>query len=293
LSTIHIDADLHVHTTASDGTWSPEEAVRSAKESGLRALAIADHDTVDGIQPGQEAGNREGIEVLAAVEINTDFRGSQFHILGYLFDGAADKMAAELQRIREARVDRASQMVDKLRDLGIDITLDEVRDEASDGSLGRPHVARVLYKKGVVKEIQEAFDQFILPGRPAFVERYKLTPTDAVRMIRESGGVPVMAHPGLTGQDEHIRELIPAGLIGIEVYHSHHNPAVSRHYEKLALKLGLLITGGSDSHGPDSGKPIRLGRTGVPYERVAQLKEAGEKLCGNAECGEQNEQKYR
>jgi predicted metal-dependent phosphoesterase TrpH len=273
-----IEADLHIHTTASDGTWSPEEAIRSARAAGLRAVAIADHDTMDGVHAAQQAGEREGIEVLAAVEINTDFRETQFHVLGYLFQDATERMAVQLRRIREARLDRAAQMVSKLQALNIPITLEEVVNEAGEGSVGRPHVARVLQKKGVVNEIQEAFDRFILPGRPAFVERYKLTPTEAVRLIRESGGIPVMAHPGLTRQDDYLPSLIAAGLVGLEVYHCHHTAPMSHHYLKLAKELGLLVTGGSDSHGPHSGRPIPLGIYGVSYEQVSALKRAGERV---------------
>lgn len=273
-----LGADLHVHTDASDGTWSPEAAVRAAKQAGLDTIAIADHDTLDGVKPAQTCGKEMGVEVLAAVEVNTDFRGSQFHVLGYLFSGSDEVLNRELQRIREARLDRASQMVEKLQALGIDVTLEDVLRVAGEGSVGRPHVARTLHEKGVVKTIQEAFDRFILPGRPAFVERYKLEPTEAVRMIRESGGVPVMAHPGLTRQDEQIPSLIEAGLMGIEVYHSEHTPALNRYYTKVAEKHKLLTTGGSDSHGPDSGRPIPIGHVRVSLETVHRLKEAGEAL---------------
>lgn len=273
-----MQADLHTHTTASDGTWSPDEAVKAARQAGLCAIAVTDHDTVDGVQAAQDSGQREGVEVLAGVEINTDFRGSQFHILGYLFNGSHERMNETLQRIRDARVDRAAQMVAKLRALRIDITLDDVRAVAGEGSVGRPHVARALYDKGVIKEIQEAFDRFIGPGRPAFVDRYKLDPAEAVQLIRECGGVPVLAHPGLTRQDDYIPKLLDAGLMGIEVYHTEHSPAISRYYEKVAEKHHLLITGGSDSHGPDSGRPIPIGKVRVPYEKVERLKEAGATL---------------
>lgn len=270
--------DLHIHTTASDGTYSPTEVVRRAKKLGFKAIAITDHDTVEGIREAQEEGKRIGLEVLAGIELNTDYQNTEVHILGYLFDLENRDFLGTLERLKEARDMRVRQIVEKLKNTGLDITIERVLELAGAGTVGRPHVARALLEKGYVQTIKQAFDQYIGSTGPGYVSRYKLSPADGIKMIRDAGGIPVLAHPGIVDRDELIEEFIQAGLMGIEAFHSDHSTTKSNHYSKIAQKNGLIITGGSDCHGPIFKGKSLLGRIRIPYLNVVCLKEAKDKL---------------
>lgn len=272
-----MQADLHVHTTASDGTESPEEVVARAAAIGLGALGIADHDTLDGIQPAIDQGRSLGLEVLPAVELGTEYRGIEIHMLGYMIDINSRDLLDELAFFRQTRMERVTRMIGRLNRLGFSITLNRVLEIAGHGSVGRPHIARAMVESGLVESVEGAFERYIGEGRPGFEPRFKYTPAQAIRIIRLAGGVPVLAHPGLAEADYLIPALIPEGLQGIEVYHPSQTPQVSSHYLDLCRRCGLLATGGSDYHGPESKKQNRLGSVTVPYGVVDQIKSLARK----------------
>jgi predicted metal-dependent phosphoesterase TrpH len=273
-----MDVDLHVHTTASDGLLTPHEAVREASLTGLRAVAITDHDSVEGIRPALRAGRTFAIEVIPGIEINTDYRGKGVHILGYLLDYQSSALEEKLMYLRNARYLRASQMVQKLQSLGLSIDMDDVMQLVGFSLVSRPHIAQALYKKGYVRTPTDAFRQYIGRGRPAFVPRYKMTPMEAVRVIREAKGIPVFAHPGTAGADHLIPDMISEGLLGLEVFHPEHNDDKRAHYLDLAEYYGLIYTGGSDSHGPMYKSNVLIGDVHVPYQVVLNLKRLKEEI---------------
>lgn len=268
-----MEADLHVHTTASDGMLTPYEAVREAALTGLSAVGITDHDSAEGIQPALKAGSELGIEVVPGIEINTDYEGRSLHILGYYLDFNSPILTAKLNYIKHARILRVTAIVEKLKDQGFEIHIDDVMKLVDCGAVGRPHIALALYKKGLISSPTEAFRSHIGRGRPAFVPRYMMTPIEAVSLIREAKGIPVFAHPGTSKSDHMIPELISAGLMGLEVYHPEHRPETQMHYLSLTYRYRLLVTGGSDSHGPLYKNKIKIGEVRIPYHYVDVLKE--------------------
>lgn len=263
--------DLHTHTTASDGTLSPEELVALAKTAGVGILAVADHDTTDSVDPVMTLGAQDGIEVIPAVELNTDVEDSEVHVLGYFIEHHQPWLQEFLTLLRNGRANRAAKMVEKLNALGIKIDYAKVQGHAQ-GSVGRPHVARALMEAGVVRSFEEAFDKYIGRQGPAYVERMRVTPAEAVQTIARAGGIPVLAHPGWGARDDLIPELIAAGLEGIEVYYPDHTPAMTMHYMRLAQQYSLLMTGGTDFHGIAVASKAPLGSQYVPLEVVEKLK---------------------
>lgn len=261
-------ADLHVHTRASDGGMLAEEAVRQAGEVGLAAIGIVDHDSVNGIEAAFEAGKKCEVEVIPGVELSAYLDDSELHILGYFIDWRDERFRATLQKFIEVRLNRAKQMVEKLRGLGLDISYEDVLVEAGDGVVGRPHVARALTKRGYVESTDRAFELYIDAGGPAYVDKYRLSSAEAIEMIQRVGGVPVLAHPLYVFREEMLPELLKQGLGGIEVYHTKHDILATRRFEDLARRHNLLVTGGSDSHGFD----VPIGTVRVPYELVEKLK---------------------
>ena len=243
--------DLHIHTTASDGTDSPEAVVALAAEKGFSIIAITDHDTMRGVPEAVAAGEKYGVRVIGGVEISAGGQ-TEVHVLGYGVRDA-ERMEQTLSLMRDKRAERMAAMVEKLRALGVDVTLDEVT-ALSDGSVGRSHLARVLIDKGVVRDVREAFARYLSPGRPAYVEREKLSVQQAVRLIADCGGLPVIAHPGQNHGEcywgrERFHALKAYGLRGIEVYHMAHGAAQAAAFERIARAENLLVTGGSDYHG--------------------------------------------
>lgn len=264
-------ADLHIHTNFSDGLLSPEEIVQKAHGAGLTIIAITDHDTVDGIPRAIAEGAKLGVKVIPGIEFTTDLPDTEIHILGYYIDYKAGWLLELLKKIREDRVSRIYKMVEKLQKLGIKIDSNEVLKLAAIGSVGRPHVARVLLEKGVVGSIQEAFNKYLDCNSPAYVKHFKLTPFEAVETIIKAGGVPVYAHPKVSGKDELIPELVSHGLAGIEVFYSKHYPADVEHYKSKAKKYDLLMTGGSDYHGIGTMKDVALGDIRMTDDDVKKL----------------------
>lgn len=273
--------DLHTHTTASDGSMSPGELVRHAKEMGLSAVAITDHDTIEGISEALKEADNSGIEVVAGLEISCDYK-PEMHMLGYFFGDNYLHMQGILSELRENRDKRNPKIIEKLNALGFDITLAEVAAEAGGQVVGRPHIANVLYKKGYVKSIAEAFDKYLAGGRPAYFKKDKLTPEQGIKEILSAGGIPVLAHPillrlELTKLDELLAELAAAGLKGVEVYYVDNTKKQTAELKFLAHKHHLAATGGSDFHGSYK-KDIEIGfgygNLLVPYESLDQLKSA-------------------
>lgn len=266
-------ADLHNHTIASDGLLKPAQLVEYAAQKNLAAIAITDHDTTDGIDEGLTAGQIHKIEVIPGIEINTQLGSDEIHILGYYIDWKSSHFQDVLAKAKEIRKSRARIMVQKLVSLyGFDVTYEEVQHQAKDGAVARPHIARVLISKGLVRDVNDAFERYIGNHCPAYVGRYRITPKEGIRLINSIGGVAVLAHPGLLQNHDLIEGIIISGIEGIEVYHSKHTHEQTRRYVNIARQNKLLITGGSDCHGElFNGIPI-VGDVTVGMEEVKALR---------------------
>lgn len=266
------EADLHVHSTASDGRLRPAELVRTAAEKELCAVALCDHDSTDGIDEALEEGRAVGVDVIPGVEINTDCGPTELHVLGYFIDHHSEALQTALRRLRTAREERGRRMVEKLRRVGVRLEFDSVLRAADGGAVGRPHVAMALVEAGYAADINAAFGKYLVRGAPGYVERMKFSPAEAVRLVLSAGGVPGIAHPAKIGNENLWIDLIPRGLRCVEVYHPDHSPADVRRYRRMARERGLLVTGGSDYHGPGVGRFNVLGQCRVPYECVELLR---------------------
>ncbi|MBT5873543.1 MAG: PHP domain-containing protein [Candidatus Latescibacteria bacterium] len=266
--------DLHSHTTFSDGLLTPEQLIAHAKKRSLRALAITDHDTIEAVNSAVSAAQAQGMEIVPGVELSATEGNSDVHILGYYIYAAHDELLSHLATFRTGRFVRAQRMVSELNNLGMGITFDQVLEKAGgeSGSIGRPHVAQVLVDGGHVKTLNEAFRKYIGSGRPAYVEKHKISASDAIGLIQSAGGIAVMAHPGSIRRDELIPELTASGLSGLEVFHPEHNETQRRYYGQLAQKHGLVITGGSDYHGPREGR-ADLGSLKIPYSVLSSMRQ--------------------
>ena len=265
--------DLHIHTTASDGRFSPEEIVRKAVEFGLEVIALADHDSVDGVGPALKAAKKfPRLRVIPAVEVSTDVPDGEVHVLGYFIDCTSRELAEELARFRNSRERRAQKMVTKLADLGVHIDWRRVQEIAGDGSMARPHVAQAMLEKGYITSIREAFDKYIARDGPAYVEREKLTPVEAVALIVRTDGLPVMAHPFTVPEPgAMVIELKAAGLVGIEAYYNGYTAGEISRLVSLADRHGLLTTGGSDYHGLGESGEMMMGGVDVPMGSAERL----------------------
>jgi predicted metal-dependent phosphoesterase TrpH len=280
-----VSIDLHIHTTASDGTFTPAQVVSHAHRLKLKAIAITDHDTVAGSKEAMLSGIPPSLEFLTGVEISATppsfYPGSgSFHLLGYSIRLDDPQLNRTLEKLQQARKNRNPAIINRLNELGISITLDEVRREAGEGQLGRPHIAQLMVKKRAVASIDEAFDRFLGTGKPAYVDKQRVECFQAIEIILAAGGVPVLAHPGLLDYktdnqlDELIGELKKAGIQGVEVYYSGHTPDQTRLYAELAKRHDLLMTGGSDFHGtiqPEIEMGSGQGDLIVPYELFEKL----------------------
>lgn len=269
---------MHVHTTASDGADTPKEVVGKALRKGLSAIAISDHDTLAGVTEAMEAAAGFRLEVISGVEVNTYYQGMEIHVLGYFIDPNNEEFITTLRDLQDERLVRAEKMVNKLKELGLGIKMSRVMELSGDGTLGRPHIARALLEKKYVSSLQEAFNQYIGAGKPAYVPRDKLTPAEAIQLIIKAKGVPVLAHPGLSKADSLLPDLIKTGLKGLEVWHKNHTPLMVEHYYKLTKEYGLIATGGSDYHGAHHDTCNELGAAVAPYESVKKLKEVAGKI---------------
>lgn len=273
--------DLHTHTQASDGMNQPAENVRMAKEKGLTGLAITDHDTVAGIAEALLAGKELGLDVVPGIEISTRVGEKDIHVLGYFVDPEDNRFKERLARLRLVRGERNGLIIAKLQQLGLSITLEEVKAGLSrplrpDESLGRPHIADTLVHKGYVSDMRDAFDRYLAEGKPGYASLPRIAPEEAIVWIREAGGVPVLAHPGLYSDDDLVRSIVERGKpAGIEVYHSDHGPEEELRYAAMAEKYGLIVTGGSDYHGVRQGVVFHgdLGGRTAPPGTVERLRQ--------------------
>ncbi|RKY69943.1 MAG: phosphatase, partial [Candidatus Latescibacterota bacterium] len=241
--------DLHIHTRCSDGTSPPEAIPSLASQAGLEAVAITDHDAVDGIDRAIAGNTCNGLEIIPGVELSTTLGGADIHILGYYIDWKDRTLLEWIALFREKRLERARKIVEKLRALGLDLRFDTVLEVADGAAIGRPHIADALVNEELIRFYGEAFTRYIGYDGPAYFPKYAISPSEAIRLIRRAGGIPVLAHPGSVHRDEYIPAMVRDGLMGIEVFHPIHPPVVRRHYEALAIKHGILRTGGSDYHG--------------------------------------------
>ena len=265
--------DLHIHSTASDGRFSPEDIIHKSVELGVTTIAIADHDTVDGIAPALAAAKAfPWLKVIPCVEISTDIPHGEVHVLGYFIDYSNHELLAALERMRHSRRKRARGMVTKLGNLGIHIDWQRVQEIAGSGAIGRPHIAQAMLEKGYIASLKEAFTKYIGRDGPAYVEREKITPVETVELILRANGLPVLAHP-LTIDDPEtmIIGLKAAGLVGIEAYYNGYTADEIISLVSLASRHNLIVTGGSDYHGLDASTETMIGGADVPMKSVERL----------------------
>lgn len=276
--------DLHLHSCVSDGRYRPAELVSKAAAAGLTVISLTDHDNVAGITPALEAAKQfPQLRVIPGVEISTDEPHGEVHVLGYFIDYTYRELLATLEHNRESRQGRAQGMVVKLAGLGMPVEWKRVQEIAGDGSIGRPHIAQALLEKGYIGTIKEAFDKYIAFGGPAYVDREKITPAEAVELIIRAGGVPVLAHPSyINNPEDLIARLKPIGLAGIEAYYKRYTPEQVRALVGLADKYGLIATGGSDYHGLDDKAEAMMGTVDVPVSAAEKLIAAWEQKAKRA-----------
>ena len=265
-------ADLHIHSTASDGKLTPADIVRRAAERGLSFIALADHDSIDGVAPAQAAACAfPGLKVIPGVEISTDVPAGEVHILGYFIDYTDPGFNATLDRFKNSRLQRGQKMVAKLKELGINIDWQRVREIAGGSSIGRPHIAQAMLEKGYITSFKQAFSEYLGHNRPAYVEREKMTPREAAGLIIKAEGLPVLAHPlTLTDPEAMTIELKAGGLVGIEAYYNGYTGEEISRLLALADKYKLIVTGGSDYHGLDPTETA-IGDADLPLEAVEKL----------------------
>jgi predicted metal-dependent phosphoesterase TrpH len=269
--------DLHVHTNRSDGTFTPTEAVTLASERGLEGIAVTDHDTTEGLAEASSAAREAGIELLSGVEFSAEYQRTSIHVLGYFMDLDDAAFQEELTRLRDDRFRRGELIVEKLQELGYDISFERVREIAGGGNIVRPHIAQAMVEAGIVPTEKDAFtEEFIADGGRAGVNKHALDPLDAVDLIVGAHGVCVLAHPGMWGDqtsvpDELIEAMASRGMGGLETDHTDHTPEQREEYRAMAERLGVVPTGGSDCHGTRY-DPIRMGSFTTDPERVEELR---------------------
>jgi 3',5'-nucleoside bisphosphate phosphatase len=271
------EIDLHVHTNRSDGTFTPTEAVKLAAERGLDGIAVTDHDTTEALAEASDAAQKAGIEVLSGVEFSAEYQGTSIHVLGYFMDLDDAAFQEELTRLRDDRFRRGEMIVEKLQELGYDISFERVREIAGGGNIVRPHIAQAMVEADIVPTEKDAFtEDFIADGGRAGVNKHALDPLDAVDLIVGTHGVCVLAHPGMWGDqtsvpDELIEAMASRGMGGLETDHTDHTPEQREKYRAIAERLGVVPTGGSDCHGTRY-DPIRMGSFTTDPERVEDLR---------------------
>jgi predicted metal-dependent phosphoesterase TrpH len=271
------EIDLHVHTNRSDGTFTPTGAVKLAAERGLDGIAVTDHDTTEGLAEASSAAREAGIELLSGVEFSAEYQGTSIHVLGYFMDLDDAAFQEELTRLRDDRFRRGEMIVEKLQELGYDISFERVREIAGGGNIVRPHIAQAMVEAGIVPTEKDAFtEEFIADGGRAGVNKHALDPLDAVDLIVGAHGVCVLAHPGMWGDqtsvpDELIEAMASRGMGGLETDHTDHTPEQRERYRAIAERLGVVPTGGSDCHGTRY-DPIRMGSFTTDPERVKDLR---------------------
>ncbi len=271
--------DLHTHSLKSDGSMTPAEVVREAKKAGLAAIALSDHDTVDGLPEAIAEGKKIGVEIIPAIEFSVQSK-TETHILGYFIDYTNPKLIQMLKEVVDLRIERNHVTAQRLNELGFDITLEEVRVLAPNNFVGRAHFARVLMDKGYTESVKEGFDKYMSVGKYAYCEKQRLTARNAVELITECGGISFLAHPHLTKLSdnelkEFLLELKSYGLCGVEGYYTDYTPEMQEKYQSMAKELGLLISGGTDFHAamkPHISIGTGLGNLKIPYSLLEEMK---------------------
>jgi predicted metal-dependent phosphoesterase TrpH len=257
-----MSVDLHMHSTASDGTLAPHRLVRRAVKRGLRIIAITDHDTTAALDEALEASKVYSVEIIPGIEINTEFDGAEAHILGYFIDVHNAALQSALEGVRQARRDRIGGILEKLREHGVELTAEDVAKYAKGDSIGRPHVAQALVAKKAASHVGDAFDKWLARDRRAYVPRASMTPQHAIELIHGAGGVAFLAHPVYLPEETHIVPLIQAGLDGLEVVYPQHDALTRERFASLARANNLAMSGGSDFHGPQVKRRTELGDAG-------------------------------
>jgi len=265
-------ADLHCHSTASDGVDTPARVVERAAAAGLKVLSLTDHDTVDGIPEARTAGEKFGVEIIAGVELTCYHNRKEVNILGYGIDIDDERLAEHCRRFVAARIDRAHQIGGRLAELGVPVDVDALIAKTDGGVVGRPHVANALLEAGHVQTLQEAFDRFLANGGPADVPKMSVLPQECITLIHDAGGIASIAHPGIWDQFDLIPHLASIGLDGVEVWHTGHSKDECDRLEEIADRFGLAKTGGSDCHGKLGERPELLGTCGLDITRWNSLK---------------------
>lgn len=267
---------MHLHTVYSDSTYTPEELMREAKCAGLSAVAIVDHDTVEGISPVEAAAKKIDIEVIPGIELTAQHQGKEVHLLGYLIDYQKKGLREKLDSLWRIRVERVHKIAGKLKALGLNLEAEEVFALAKNATVGRLHIARIMVNKGMVSSTSEAFRKYIGEDCPAYVLGFRLSVLEATQLIQDLGGIAVLAHPYSLNNNYLIPEFVDYGIEGLEAYYPEHTPAMTNLYLDLAQKFNLVVTGGSDCHGQT--KPgAKIGSVKIPYALVEKLKERKEK----------------
>ncbi|RKD34503.1 PHP domain-containing protein [Thermohalobacter berrensis] len=266
--------DLHVHTSASDSLLTPEEVIEWAVKKGIKGIAITDHDTVEGIDRAiNKAKEYSQIMVIPGIEFSCDYKDEEIHILGYFIDYKSTQIKEVTKRLKDSRLKRGRKMIEKLSSMGFDISIKDIEDGISSDFIGRPHIARVLVEKGYADSVEEAFEKYINKGRPGYVKRKKLSIDESINLIHKTGGVAVIAHPGLIKNKDAINLVLQKGIDGIEAIHSKHTDEDIKYYKHIAEEFKLFITGGSDCHGKlVDGEPI-LGDFFTNLVQVKKMKE--------------------
>ena len=265
-------ADLHLHTNFSDGTFTPEELAAEAKRHNFHAIALTDHDTMEGCARAAAACRDAGIQFIPASELTAEQDGIELHLLGYFLDSENATLKEQLSKFQEVRQNRIHEITERLHGLGVQLKAESVFRLANCRAPGRPHVARAMVQEGYVGSLDEAFERFLKKGKPAWAPKFKMSAPEAIELIHHAGGLAVLAHPGLSRADEAIAALIRSGLDGLECFHTKHSTNVTEHYLQLAEEHGLAVTGGSDCHGMSKGKPL-IGTLKLPYQYVEWLEQ--------------------
>ncbi|MBI3089935.1 MAG: PHP domain-containing protein [Candidatus Tectomicrobia bacterium] len=265
-------ADLHMHSTCSDGQRSPAEMVRAAAQVGLDAISLTDHDEVGGLDEAIAEGRACGVEVIPGIELSVIMDGRDIHLLGYFFDHHDLELRDFIRRFNECRLQRVHAMVRRLAELGAPLEVEAVLAKSTHGAIGRPHVAAALLEAGHVASVSEAFERFIGNDGPAYVAKYPFTPEEGVQLIHRLGGVTSLAHPGLYPDDGIVERFVTVGVDGLEIEHPKHTESQRSRFYRIAREHGLLVTGGSDCHGDRFGLQS-LGGLKIPYARVEALRE--------------------
>jgi hypothetical protein len=266
-------ADLHLHTLFSDGTFTPEELAERGGRLGLVAMALTDHDSIEGCARMGRACEGLGIEFISGAELTAEYEGREVHLLGYFLEVEHPRLLGEMGKFQAVRKDRVREMAARLNKLGIPLRAETVFELANCHSPGRPHVGRALVLEGLCASVDEAFEKYLKKGRPAWVPKYKISSDAAIALIHEAHGLAVLAHPALNHCDQIIPTLAGQGLDGLECFHTRNTGAMPEYYLQMAARLNLAVTGGSDCHGYSKGKPL-IGGVRLPARYVDKLKDA-------------------